>query len=255
PPVRSESAPASPARSDSHPASPFHSSLPPASLIFQTAPMSAPASPTSSPEPSRVALPPPTHPQRTRRPRDEWLPEQWAVPQRYKQIREPPPAVPSSDEEDDDSDDPLDLLNAHAASAIEPTSYTQSQRHPDTDLWHKVCQEEMEAHRVNGTWEIMKLPPGKCAIGSRWFMKVKYNADGSLDCYKARLVAKGYSQHPGFDFKETFAPTVRYFTIHIILALVTLEDLELHSINISYAYLNGELEEEIYMEQPKGFEV
>ena len=71
----------------------------------------------------------------------------------------------------------------------------------------------MEAHRLNGTWEIVKLPPGKCAIGSRWFMKVKTNADGSLDCYKARMVAKGYSQHPSFDFKETFAPTVRYSTI------------------------------------------
>ena len=50
----------------------------------------------------------------------------------------------------------------------------------------------MEAHRLNGTWEIVKLPPGKCAIGSRWFMKVKTNADGSLDCYKARMIAKSY---------------------------------------------------------------
>jgi hypothetical protein len=113
----------------------------------------------------------------------------------------------------------------------------------------------MEAHRQNGTWEIVKLPPGKRAIGSRWFMKVKHNADGSLDRYKARLVAKGYSQRPGFDFKETFAPTVRYSTIRIILAIAALEDLELRSIDISHAYLNGELEEEIFMQQPEGFEV
>jgi hypothetical protein len=117
-----------------------------------------------------------------------------------------------------------------------------------------ACEEEMEAHKINGTWEIIKLPPGKCAIGSRWFIKVKYNADGSLDCYKARLVAKGYLQHPGFDFHETFAPTVCYSTLHIILAISALEDLELCSIDISHAYLNGELEEEIYMEQPEGFE-
>ena len=77
----------------------------------------------------------------------------------------------------------------------------------------------MEAHRVNGTWQIVKLPPGKRAIGFRWFLKVKHNADGSLDRYKVRLVAKGYSQCPGFDFHETFAPTVRYSTLHIILAL------------------------------------
>jgi hypothetical protein len=113
----------------------------------------------------------------------------------------------------------------------------------------------MEAHRLNGTWEIVKLPSRKHAIGLRWFMKVKHNADGSLDRYKARLVAKGYSQQPGFNFKKTFAPTVRYSTIHIILAIAALKDLELCSVDISHAYLNGELEEEIYMQQPKGFKV
>jgi hypothetical protein len=200
-----------------------------------------------------VIVPAPSHPQHHQRPREEWYSEQWAVPQCYRQHRHPPPAVPSSDE--DDSDDPLDLLNAHSASAIEPTSYRQSQQHPDKELVHKACKEEIEAHRLNGTWEIVKLPPGKCAIGSRWFMKVKFNADGSLDHYKARMVAKGYSQCPGFDFKETFAPTVRYSTIQIILAIAALENLELHSVDISHAYLNGDLEKEIYMKQPKGFEV
>ena len=81
------------------------------------------------------------------------------------------------------------------------------------------------------------------------------NVDGLLDCYKARLVTKCYSQHPGFDFKETFAPTVRYSTIHIILAIAALENLELCSVDISHAYLNGKLEEEIYIHQPEGFEV
>ena len=169
-------------------------------------------------------------------------------------MRNPQPAVPSSDEEDD-SDDPLDVIQVNTAFAAEPTSYRQSQQRSDKDLWHKACEEEMEAHRLNGTWEIVKLPPGKRAIGSRWFMKVKTNADGSLDRYKARMVAKGYSQRPGFDFKETFAPTVRYSTIRIILAIAALEDLELRSLDISHAYLNGELEEEIYMRQPEGFEV
>ena len=117
-------------------------------------------------------------------------------------MRNPQPAVPSSDE-DDDSDDPLDVIQANTAFAAEPTSYRQLQQRSDKDLWHKACEEEMEAHKLNGTWEIVKLPPGNRAIGSRWFMKVKTNADGSLDRYKARMVAKGYSQHPGFDFKET----------------------------------------------------
>ena len=169
-------------------------------------------SPAASPIPAPSHTPPPapsappSRPQHQKRPRSEWLSEQWAVPQRYKQIREPAPAVPSSDEEDSDSDDPIDLVNAHSASVTEPTSYKQSQQPPEAQLWQTACEEEMEAHRLNGTWKIVKLPSGKRAIGSRWFMKVKHNADGSLERYKARLVAKGYSQRPGFDFKETFAP-------------------------------------------------
>jgi hypothetical protein len=222
----------------------MYHSLPPS----HTPSFASPSSPTPSPLPTAA----PSRPQHLRRPRDEWLPEQWAVPDRYKQPREPTPVVVSSD---DDSDDPLDLIQAGAASAPEPTSYLQSQHRSDAELWQKACDEEMEAHRVNGTWEVVKLPPGKCAIGSRWFLKVKYNADGSLDSYKARLVAKGYSQRPGFDFKETFAPTVCYSTVRIILALAALKGLELRSVDISHAYLNGTLEEEIYMKQPEGFEV
>ena len=145
--------------------------------FYQTAPTSSSPSVSASPTPAPVAQPAPSRPQRHRRPREEWLSDQWKVPPRYKQIREPTPAIPSSDEEND-SDDPLDLLNAHSASIPEPTSYRQSQLRSDADLWRKACQEEMEAHSVNGTWEIVKLPPGKHAIGSRWFLKVKHNADG-----------------------------------------------------------------------------
>jgi hypothetical protein len=207
---------------------PLYHSLPPS----HTPSFASPSSPTPPPLPTAA----PSCPQRLRCPRDEWLPEQWTVSDRYKQPREPTPVVVSSD---DDSDDCLDLIQARAATAPEPTSYSQSQHRSDSELWQKACEEEMEAHRVNGTWKVVKLPPGKRAIGSRWFLKVKYNADGSLDRYKARLVAKGYSQRPGFDFKETFAPTVRYSTIRIILALAALEDLELHSVDISHAYLNA----------------
>src|SRR6266568_4582288 len=228
-----------------------HSHSPPS--MYHSLPPSTP-SPSTPPAHRPPIPPPPSCPQCLRHPRDEWLSEQWAVPDHYKQPREPTPAIASSDE-DEDSDDPIDFIQAGAASTAEPTSYRQSQQRSEADLWHTACEEEMEAHRLNGTGEIVKLPPGRCAIGSRWFMKVKRNADGSLDRYKARLVAKGYSQRPGFDFKETFSPTVRYSTICIVLTLAALEDLELRSVDISHAYLNGTLEEEIYMLQPEGFEV
>jgi hypothetical protein len=139
-----------------------------------------PDTPLPATPPARFHLPPPAtpHPQRLRCPRNQWLPEQWAAPDRYKLPREPTPAVASSDEEDSCSDDPLDLIQAGAASTAEPTSYRQSQQCSDADLWHTACEEELEAHRLNGTWEIVKLPPGKRVIGSRRFMKVKHNADG-----------------------------------------------------------------------------
>ena len=82
---------------------------------------------------------------------------------------------------------------------------------------------------------------------------LKHKKDGSIDRYKGCLVAKGYSQCPGFDFKDTFAPTAKWSALHAILALAALEDLELESIDISSAFLNGDLEEEVYMDQPEGF--
>ena len=97
------------------------------------------------------------------------------------------------------------------------------------------------------------LPPGKKAIPCRWVLVKKHNPDGSVERYKGRLVGKGYSQRPGFDYVETFAPTVRMASIRTVLALSALEDLDLRSVDISHAFINGDLEEEIYMQQPEGF--
>ena len=80
---------------------------------------------------------------------DMWLPEQWSIPDHYKQPREPTPAVESSDNDSSGSDDPLDLIQAGVASTPEPTSFRQSQQCSDANLWQKACEEEMEAHRLN----------------------------------------------------------------------------------------------------------
>jgi hypothetical protein len=79
----------------------------------------------------------------------EWLSDQWTILERYRQRREPTPALPSSSEKDD-SHDPLDLLNAYSASVTEPSLYKQSQQCPDSELWQEACKEEIEAHRQNG---------------------------------------------------------------------------------------------------------
>jgi hypothetical protein len=85
-------------------------------------------------------------------------------------------------------------------------------QHPDADLWYQAAVKEMEVHIKNGTWELIKLPPGRKVIGSRWVFKVKCNADGSVERYKARLVAKGFSQRPGVDFDKTFVIKLGYLS-------------------------------------------
>ena len=106
----------------------------------------------------------------------------------------------------------------------------------------------------NGTFEPVQLPKGRKAIGCRWVFKLKRKADGTVDKYKARLVAKGFSQRPGLDFGQVFAPTARWAALRAIFVLVALEDLELYSVDVSNAFLNGDLDHEVYMAHPEGFE-
>lgn len=103
---------------------------------------------------------------------------------------------------------------------------------PDAKQWKEAANKEIVSLIANNTWKSVPLPPGKKAIGCGWVFKVKHNADGSVDHYKARLVAKGYSQLPGFDYTEVFAPTSRPAALRIVLALSAIEDLELHSVDI-----------------------
>jgi hypothetical protein len=137
----------------------------------------------------------------------------------------------------------------------EPNSYAEAMTRPEEErkLWHKAALDEIQALIENGTFDLVQLPPGRKAIGSRWVFKVKKNADGSIERLKGRLVAQGFSQRPGFDFTETFAPTPKWAALRAILALAALEDLHLESVDISSAFLNGKLEEEVYMRQPEGF--
>jgi Reverse transcriptase (RNA-dependent DNA polymerase) len=123
----------------------------------------------------------------------------------------------------------------------------------DAKMWEEAANAEMQSIRDNQTWTLAPLPVGRTAIGCKWVFKVKLKSDGTVDRYKARLVAKGYSQQEGIDFSETFAPVARFSSIRILLALGAHYDWEIHQMDVKTAFLNGELEEEIYMEQPEGF--
>ncbi|CAL9135764.1 unnamed protein product, partial [Musa textilis] len=90
-------------------------------------------------------------------------------------------------------------------------------------------------------------------VGCKWVFKTKRDSTGNIERYKARLVAKGFSQKEGIDYNETFSPVSRKDSLRIVMALVAHYDLELHQIDVKTAFLNGDLDEEIYMEQPEGF--
>ncbi|RVW44659.1 Retrovirus-related Pol polyprotein from transposon RE1 [Vitis vinifera] len=120
--------------------------------------------------------------------------------------------------------------------------------------WKKAVQDEIDALEKNGTWTITDLPVGKRPVGCKWIFTIKYKADGSVERFKARLVARGFTQSYGIDYQETFAPVTKLNTIRILLSLAVNQDWCLQQLDIKNAFLNGDLEEEVYMEIPPGFE-
>ena len=116
------------------------------------------------------------------------------------------------------------------------------------DDWQRACQYEIDALAKNGTWTLVDLPTGRKAVKSKWVFKRK--ADGR---FRARLVAKGFTQIHGIDYDETFSPVARFESLRLLLVLAALEDWEIHQMDVKSAFLNGLLDEEIYMEQPQGF--
>ncbi|MCO5596603.1 hypothetical protein L7F22_050669 [Adiantum nelumboides] len=120
--------------------------------------------------------------------------------------------------------------------------------------WEQAMDEEMAALDVNETWELVPLPEGKKSIGCKWVYKVKHNADGSISRYKARLVAKGYAQTYGIDYEETFSPVAKMATVRTVIMVAASKSWLLHQMDVKNAFLRGDLQEEVYMEQPQGYE-
>ena len=115
-------------------------------------------------------------------------------------------------------------------------------------------KDEMESLASNQTWELAELPEGKKALHNKWVYRIKEEHDGSKR-YKARLVVKGFQQKKGIDYTEIFSLVVKLTTIRTVLGLVAKKDLHLEQLDVKTAFLHGDLEEEIYMKQPQGFEV
>ena len=100
---------------------------------------------------------------------------------------------------------------------------------------------------------LVPLPHGKKPIGLHWIFKLKKNSNGEIAKYKARLVAKGYVQKAGVDYEEVFAPIARMETVRLIIALAAHNLWYIHHLDVKSAFLNGDLEEVVYVKQPEGF--
>jgi hypothetical protein len=134
-----------------------------------------------------------------------------------------------------------------------PTSISEAYASPDAEYWKDAVRSEMDSITANGTWEVVDRPTGCKPVGCKWVFKKKLRPYGTIDKYKARLVAKGYTQKEGEDFFDTYSPVARLATIRVLLSLAASHGLIIHQMDVKTAFLNGELDEEIYMDQLDGF--
>ena len=135
----------------------------------------------------------------------------------------------------------------------EPGTVAEAIASSEKAKWMNAMDKEMESLRKNDVWELVELPKDRKAIGSKWVFKLKTDSDGSVERHKARLVAQGFSQKHGQDYDETFSPVIRFESLRTVIALAVQNDLQLHQMDVTTAFLIGELEEEVYVRQPEGF--
>jgi hypothetical protein len=142
---------------------------------------------------------------------------------------------------------------AYVAYAGEPRTFREAMRAPAAKQWEMAIKKELEQSKRMGTYAwVPELRAGRKEIGSRWVLKEKRDGDGSLASYKARVVAQGFLQVLGQDFNATFASVARFTTLRALFAIAARNDWELHQVDVKGAYLQGELDEEIYMRVPEG---
>src|SRR5882762_8478461 len=234
--------------------SPPHAT-PPASLPTTPPIAPAPIDPPGAPEPERI-IPRRSHPrgrgQQTRVPSLN-LPSRSSSRTGRGQTTRYVDYV-RSDTLDDDGNLDTTFLGA-VLLPEEPATYREAIASPASTKWEEAMINKMESLKHNGIWEIMNLPPGHKVVQCKWVYRLKFNAAGEPYCYKAQLVAKGLTQVYGLDYEETFSPVACLDTMRTLLALATLEDWEIHQVDVKSAFLKGDLDEEIYIQQPEGFKM
>ena len=147
------------------------------------------------------------------------------------------------------------IISLSAATQLsEPLTREEALRSADAEQWQQAMADEMASLLANNSWTLEKVPKGINPIPVKWVFKIKRDSAGNVERYKARLVAKGFRQQEGIDYNEVFAPVSKYSTLRVLMAKVAAEDLEMHQLDIKTAFLQGNLEEDIFICQPPGYE-
>ena len=143
--------------------------------------------------------------------------------------------------------------SARAAILGDPLTYHDAMSREDHGEWIKACNAELEVLKKFGVFEEVPQPKDRKIVGSKWVFRMKHGPNGQIKWYKARVIAQGFSQVEGIDYNETFAPMTKFNSIRLLLALAACYDWEIHQMDVKSAFLNGELDEEIYMQPPPGY--
>lgn len=169
-----------------------------------------------------------------------------------------PDLMDDSDTEDEDNNKQPRTQRGEAAyhaadQGPEPITLNQARTSPEADKWEEAMKTEMGMLEKMKTFNLVPLPRGRRAIGTKWVYKRKLNPNGTINKYKARLVAKGFAQRKGVDYEATYASVATMASIRMILATCAAKGLEVRQLDVDSAYLNGEMDTEVFMVQPPGF--
>ena len=182
-----------------------------------------------------------------------------------KRTREQSEANTSGKTPEEDNDEPRRSKRARKEKSFgdefvttfllenEPRTFKEAMSTPDAPSWKEAVKSEIDSIMQNHIWELVDLPQGCKALGCKWIFKRKLKTDGSIEKHKARLVVQGFRQKEGLDFFDTYSPVTRITSIRMLIAIAALRNLEIHQMDVKTAFLNGDLEEEIYMKQPEGY--
>ncbi|KAI0508127.1 hypothetical protein KFK09_014261 [Dendrobium nobile] len=144
----------------------------------------------------------------------------------------------------------LNLIHTDSTTVTDPTSYTEAAR---SEQWRRAMSAEFQAVQSQGTWDLVPPSPDQNVLGCKWTFRTKYLADGTIARHKARLVAKGFDQEHRLDYNETFSPVTKMPTIRILLVLALHHGWKIHQLDVSNAFLHGNLSHTVHMKQPPGF--